>query len=353
MRTAALRRDRQGADRRAFTLVELLVVIGIIAVLVAILLPALNRAREAAKATQCLSNLRQLGQATMMFAAENRGWMPGFAGSNEILFRDGDGKIQNATAAQITAGYAQVGWDWITWQRKIDPISGATDPGMSKDADLNITYSGLARYMGAKTIIHATPAEANQVAQTLESVFRCPSDNLAARPRINNASGGDIAYRYSYTINSLVATRNLTNGVYVVQGWNGSLTPPAPTPNPNNLRYWGRFTGKIDSIKQPSNIVLFICEDEATISAAGNFTPRPYQWYTPAAATVPGAKSVVASRHQRRAKARGVVPEFDENGMGNVAFCDGHAEWFSRVDVLRARHGGQPYPDPTTPPFAP
>src|SRR3954468_9910193 len=63
-------------DPRAFTLVELLIVIGIIALLIALLLPTLGRAREAANRTACAANLRNLGSASHLFAMHNRGRFP-------------------------------------------------------------------------------------------------------------------------------------------------------------------------------------------------------------------------------------------------------------------------------------
>jgi prepilin-type N-terminal cleavage/methylation domain-containing protein/prepilin-type processing-associated H-X9-DG protein len=71
---------------RGFTLVELLVVIGIIALLIAMLLPAMNLAKEQAKRAQCGSSLHNAGMALHMYANDNKGKLPQHAGNSYWLF---------------------------------------------------------------------------------------------------------------------------------------------------------------------------------------------------------------------------------------------------------------------------
>lgn len=79
----------RSATRRGFTLIELLVVIAIIAILIAILLPAINQAREASRRTDCQSNLRQIGLALTLYADKEGGFPSGYIGNDETSPDDG------------------------------------------------------------------------------------------------------------------------------------------------------------------------------------------------------------------------------------------------------------------------
>jgi prepilin-type N-terminal cleavage/methylation domain-containing protein len=90
-------------SQTGFTLVELLVVIGIIALLISILLPALNAAKERANRVKCASNLRQIGQGLMLYANDNKGQYP------RVRYNSAGGNIKAFTGFNVDNPFANNG----------------------------------------------------------------------------------------------------------------------------------------------------------------------------------------------------------------------------------------------------
>src|SRR5437867_4228156 len=103
-RVTDIRRTRgihASGSRRAFTLIELLVVIAIIAVLAAMLLPALSKAKDKAKQISCVNNLKQISLAFLSYIGDYRDTFPGGAAKLPTLPADEDWVYWNASDSRI------------------------------------------------------------------------------------------------------------------------------------------------------------------------------------------------------------------------------------------------------------
>ena len=287
----ARRRCRSRSAAGGFTLVELLVVIGIVALLIGMVMPALGKARVAANRTRCLSNVRQITLAVLMYGGENRGKCPAVS-------------RWNGTAT--LAGSLENDADFVYWEQPAKywfrPAEQAPAVPVNLQDDAN--RGTLVRLMGRSF----SPA-----------VWVCPDDDPRTHRIVNGTT--DLRYPYSYTMNYFFdAGLSVNNAAWQ---WIGS----APM--------------KMARVRTSSACIVVLEEGSSTINDGCTITqvisgtlPGPL---TP---SVTSGMDLAAVRHGSMGRpvhlpgTAMAVGDFDNipntEGMTNVGFCDGHAATVTR-----------------------
>ena len=144
---------RQIPGRRAFTLVELLVVIGIIALLISILMPALRKARESAYAVNCASNQRQLMMGFLLFANEHKGHLPGNFVDYDQPDADRRAWLLNAYEPPSAAPASGTVFRYVNYNKAIYlcPAQESIRGGDGISSNGFFDYSAFGVFSGAKT----------------------------------------------------------------------------------------------------------------------------------------------------------------------------------------------------------
>lgn len=243
-------------DRRAFTLVELLVVVSIIALLISILLPSLSKARHQAKLVKCLSHARGMGQGVMVFSTDHNARMqlatagpamrrvdPGFR-----IFEYGNYRANNGdrellawptALAQASGIKLANNWDWGV--RAAPGAGGSINVPIGKIPD-----EFQVAQCPADTIKLSTPYYPRNADQVLG-----PGDPDPDAPPQNVTPNTSYWGRLSYAINEDVC------GADLIQG-NPSCWKDGHEGEEGNPLAGARLEGRLDRVYEPSSVALII-----------------------------------------------------------------------------------------------
>jgi len=195
--------------RHAFTLVELLVVIGIIALLISVLLPALQKARRAANTIKCSANMRAILQAMNMYAVQNNNWIPGSAATSAYYLLNPFGGYSNTNCPGLASTF-----DWesplvrVMGQKLKAPASG--DNEFASEADRANRWSQLVNL----------------------PQFQCPENQTIASPHGASALWGSMPMASYNTAAMFLLYSSTTSSPYKLAAQPGIYQTPATYVDP-------------------------------------------------------------------------------------------------------------------------
>lgn len=246
-RFAGIHTKRRAGFAPGFTLVELLVVIGIIAVLIGMLLPALNRARRAAADTVCASNLKQFANGCVIYMTENKGWMPPGYGTSQ-------GNIEIVNAGNRPYGGALMALRKYTNPKALYSPADTWNT-YEQDAALweKFMRDGGPNYAGAGFA-------ADDIMRTSyvmrEPTFDLPPLANGANTKYNQVSGQSPLFKYDKRRQSYVSDRFCRNWIWSFHGGSQTLSGTSTYTKAENGRGWhvGFTDGSVVFIENTAKI---------------------------------------------------------------------------------------------------